>query len=187
MHTQPRSYYFFLNMLRSRALCLAALAPDRLPSLASSFMTSPKLPCKRLIPAVSATPNASGTHIGGRSLLTISPTCNQVMTKTTARRHERSGFKRHLESVRSAGWQQQGLGLLVETISAFPSRRCVVRDQRCHSSAGLTTEKTAQTSHRNVCVASGGRRGGEKTNRATNACTRSLCEKGRALFPRQQN
>lgn len=68
---------FFLNMSRSRALCLAALAPERAPSLASSFITSPRLPCKRLMPTVSTTPIASGTHIGGNSLLTISPTCRR--------------------------------------------------------------------------------------------------------------
>lgn len=72
------AYYFgsfFLNMSRSRALCFAALAPDNAPSLASSFMTSPKLPCNRLMPIVRTAPTASGTHIGGRSLLTTSPTC----------------------------------------------------------------------------------------------------------------
>lgn len=67
---------FFLNMSRSRALCLAALAPDNAPSLASSFMTSPRLPCRRAIPSVKTTPTASGTHIGGRSLVTSSPTCH---------------------------------------------------------------------------------------------------------------
>lgn len=67
---------FFLNMSRSRALCLAALAPDNAPSLASSFMTSPRLPCRRAMPSVRTTPTASGTHIGGRLLVTSSPTCH---------------------------------------------------------------------------------------------------------------
>lgn len=39
-------------------------------------MTSPKLPWRRAMPTVRAPPTASGTHIGGRSLATSSPTCD---------------------------------------------------------------------------------------------------------------